>query len=769
MKHYDKEKVLKWYASLKETLKEAKIDINNPRDLARIKTYYFKELPETREPGNPDMYDDEKGYAFIPKTFDENEEFNGYKNPRPHLPDKRKQEELDDLQGDNRNLNRDYLLAIELLAYAYEKGDKAGIEYGEKRVKESLEEVQASFDKFRTKGNEYFADYYKWIFSNQTLFDPEKDYDQILELYDCAMEGRIYINPLDDNPENRWQLVVTGDGSTSDFSKTGAIEGEKGEDIHSLILAIDTVKKGEKPAPNMAAECEIVSRLLPLYEAEHGIIGTETSAEIQKISSPPAEVPKPGIGSWIKRILSFGFANGDFKRYDDYQKDLTVYNTTKTTAKADNLKLYEQVTDFLQTYHTEFGIKAPENTLNVATVENNRIRMHTAEFVIPEAEPRKEFFIDSTSSLILKHNQIIENEIADKPDNINEDGSFNNEKSNEYWKERGEYLAPTLKHDRDKNLKKLAAAKEKYLEKEALLQKEKQEKEALQQKVKETIKNHADADVADMRENIETKKATAEQNKKMNFAATSLMLRGLSKEKAREVMSKWTSKSVETRIKQIGTLFGAKPEEALDKGSQILTACITRNQEYNADGTEKNYSNLRVDREIIADINELLNVADHPKTKDDHKKLLADLEAVHEETKNKKIPKEMLYDSAASLLMTEIARNGSKEAYELGPAMYVCAHFVYGIAIGDENSKSIDISKDYKVDGGKNLTLSNADSRSRLFDLGRECQLIDQITTEYKTAAEQKEQIKNRQEKEIEEKIAPDLNIKRKQNLDLAR
>ena len=135
MKHYDKEKVLKWYASLKETLKEAKIDINNPRDLARIKTHYFKELPETREPGNPDMYDDEKGYAFIPKTFDENEEFNGYKNPRPHLPDKRKQEELDDLQGDNRNLNGDYLLAIELLTYAYEKGDKAGIEYGEKREK----------------------------------------------------------------------------------------------------------------------------------------------------------------------------------------------------------------------------------------------------------------------------------------------------------------------------------------------------------------------------------------------------------------------------------------------------------------------------------------------------------------------------------------------------------------------------------------------------------------------------------------------------------
>lgn len=763
---YDKEKVLQWYASLGETLKEANIDINNPKDLARVKVYYFNELKDTKAPGDPTMYDDDKMSAFVPKKFDKNKEMSGYKVPKPKMPSREDQDELDSLLKDNLNANSAQVNGVALLRIAYESKNKNRIEEAKNNLAQYEADVISTFDAFRKKGNDAFKDYYQWMYSNQKKFNPEEDYDQIEELYHSAMEGRLYINPLDSNPENRWQLVVTGSGNTSDFSKVGAQEKVDAFDTFSILSAIDTIKKQATPSPALRSLCETISPLLNNFEQEHGVIGDANSASTKEIGNPPQEVAKPGVGSWLKRIFSLGIANGDFKKYETYQNELRTYNAQKDEVREYNQNMYKKALLFANTYHKELGIAGLENVVNPGTVEDSRIRMHNAEFVMGVERPDKEIYNDSINTVMIRHAQITEHEVANNPEIINLDGSHNTQKSNEYWNVKKELVLPTIQHDRDKAYSGFDEAKTEY-EKHVANQRDKKE---LDEMVKSSIDNAINNELADRQQETLLKKSAQqkieEKNETIDFSETKLLLKGMSKAEAEDVMKTWTSASVDARIKQIGSLFGASPKDAWNVGVNMFATCVTRNQEYNQDGSERDYSMLKTDRPILEDLNKLLDIAEHPEKAAENQKFLDDLKQLRDKTE---ITAPMLVDSAASILATHEAFTGAKEAKDLGLGLFTCAQISYRYSRSEKNPQGVNLEEDYKVAGEKNRTLSDQDQRQRLYDLGKECYQIGQIVNESKKAVKERDNIKAELKKGTYGVGAPDLNLKRDQNLDLAK
>ncbi|MDO5331208.1 MAG: hypothetical protein Q4E99_00890 [Bacillota bacterium] len=760
---YDRSKVLAWYASLKNVLKEANIDMDKPTDLARVKVFYFDEAKDTKDPGNPGLYDDEKCPAFVSKKFDKDKKMVGYTQPKPHLPNQQVQENLDYLLKNNKDANATYINSITDLKNAYLSKNEQRIEEAKRAVDEAKAGLKSTFDEFRVEGKRAFKDYYQWIYANQKKFDPKTDYDQIEELYHSAMEGRLYVHPLNENPEDRWQLVVTGNGGTSQISKTGAMKGESGVDVNSVLDAINTLKKGTKPSPNIASLCDIIKPLLPEYEKQNGVIGSKTDASMKSIGNPPAEVPKPGVGSWFKWFFSFGRVRTDYDNYDRYVESLNVYNAQKSLVRDGNLDIYNKTLDFMNKYNKELGIKTPEGTLNPGAVEENRMRMHYSEFVMGEEKPEKEIFCDGTNMVMIRHAQIVEKELSDKPENIKPDGSFDLEKGQAYWDEKGELVAPITKEDREKPLRLLEEAETNY-------RLRKEEKKELSDRVNEVKQTFLDVETGDIQDemilNKNANKKIETLKDKIDFDETKLLLKGLTRQEKEEVITRWTSASVDERIKKIGKAFGASDKDAWKIGIRVFSTCVTSNQEYNADGSERDYSKLRTDREIVSDLDKLLEVADNPESKILHKDLIDNLQSLMKNTKE--IPSDMLYDSIACILSTQAAFDGRKEAKELTTGLFMCAHLAYRTA-ADFNPNPIDINPDYKVEGEQNRTLSSQEERTELFQLGKECYEIERIALDNKRSVEELKRVKQLKSDKVFGVEVEDLSLTRDQNLDLAK
>lgn len=745
---FDRIKVLAWYESLKETLTEAGIDYTNPAQLSRIRAYQFKPSTNPAEVGDIETDTCTQMYAFMKKKFNEKKEPLGYVVGEPGYPSASVQERLDAEYIEYQQAFSSHLVAIDNLTAAYKKGaSEAEIEELENAEKEAEQARYTSFKTFNEDYNDSFKDNYQWTFSNPGWYDPETDYDQIEDLYKAAYEGRLVVRETNKDLEDRWQLTVGGDGSKSLFSRTGADKQAEAVNGPAVIEAIKAIRKGGDLGPADSFYNK-VKACLDRYEAEHGLFPRGLVTEFTE--QPPAEVPKPGFWSWTKRIISFGAATGDFTKYDDYQAALGDYNLHKKAHEKRNREVYDKIFDFINKNKDELGVQCPDDMQNVAEVENNRIRIHSSQFRLGGANPEKGIHVDRFEAMKLMNDAILEDQISNDPTTINPDGTINVEKTSNHWKDK-DWLPLVYQKDQEKTFGKLNKAK-------------------FDSMVHSTVKQGLNNELADMQQETLLKETARqkieEKNETIDFAETKLLLKGMTKKEAEEVMNTWTSASVDVRIKQIGTLFGASPKDAWTVGINTLATCVTRNQEYNLDGTERDYSKLRTDHQILEDLNKLLDIASHPEKAAENKEFLEDLKKLKDNTQ---LSSSMFVDSVASILSTHEAFNGAKEAKELGAGLFVCAQLSYRYFNSEKNPQGVKVDEDFKVEGEKNLTLSDKDQRQRLFDLGKECFQIGQIVAENKKAVKERDNIRTELKKGTYGVDAPDLNLKRKQNIDLAK
>lgn len=207
-----KEDVLRWYESVKAALAKAGIALNNPADLLRVRTMYL----EKDEKYHGVDYDKKVsfGYAFMPKKLGNGEEKPEYVTKRPEILREVQTVIYPEIVKEYGKKIREQGKAFRALTDA--RKQKRPL-YEIKRLEASFEQADIALQKAevtrREKLDGIFAEHDRWMLTNSRVFDPEKAYEQIEELYNRAKDGLLFVEELNTEPGHLRQVVVKADGT----------------------------------------------------------------------------------------------------------------------------------------------------------------------------------------------------------------------------------------------------------------------------------------------------------------------------------------------------------------------------------------------------------------------------------------------------------------------------------------------------------------------------------------------------------------------------
>ncbi len=785
----DREKILSWYNSLKETLKndpEINLDITKPTDMISIKTCDFKVNEDTISIGDPTEYKGSLSYAFIPKNLSADNHFDSYSaKDEPPYPGSDEQEEIIEAVNSYETAFTVYgnkVLELENaynMNYAPEKLKRL-----ENELTEAKKERFESYKRFAETNNRIFGAKHAWTLKNQKQFDPnnKEDYKQIKYLYQQAEKGLLYVDLASADSEQKYQIGVNANTKTADIIKTRGANAARPQVIASVF---DALKNGE-PKERLGRGAEYYDFIAAHYKEFEKENGTDIRFLADFVGKPPvkpAEVAKPGALSWFKRIISFGIANGDFKKYDQYERDLADYNRKaeeyprlKEEARKRNLASYDGVIKFINKYSKELGMQAPEGVERVGEVTENMIRIHyTEENPLDLSE---EYEAKGISQSMLKIEFRVDAafriEAHEKPEMFNQDGSIKEDASKEYWNQKKELQKEGDLAGIKKVEDKLSEAREgwkKRIEEKAKQQRLEETKQ-LQKEMKEAAKKNAQAERVEMG-NALSDKRNALYGKSVDIKEQLEDLEDLDvpKDKLVKVSTGWASKSFNEYVKNIGRLFAEKPTELWEKGVQALGILACQNQQYYADGSEKPFNILKTSPEILPEVNALIDVSNHPERKEANKVLLDKIKnAMADPNPSHRENTAMIIDSMSDIASCELIINGgvnnfSDDMSKVSPGLFVCAGLARSGIRQCQNNPDLDFDfrEDFAVhEDPDKPPVSLAEARESVLDFANKCTRIRTAVSKLNMYTQEYKEIK---EKPLE--VEPEkLTIKRGLNID---
>jgi len=552
----NKEEVLKWYQSLQETLKAEGIDVTKPGDLMRIRSYYFREDPDM--PGDIENGVGDIRYAFAKRNIDpKTGQRISYETPFPEVSKEKQEDDFLAAYDERNNVYRARGENYEALEKARRRKSYEAIVKQEESCRLSEEDVKAADKKFRSFCDDLWKEQDQWLLTNNKFFDPEKDYDQIEDLYNQAANGRLFLSDLSGYNQGRKQILVQEDGKSVVGPSYRSMDDKK---IQHNDLS--SAKRHNNQA----------------LEQKYGEIPT-----LNEIPKRPKELPepkKPGAFSWFKRIISFGFAKGDFDRYDQQKREqeqrreeIRQYDENlpqlKEEIRQHNLAVYKRYDEIVSLEHkSEYP-----NVKNVG-------QMTLMQKMIDSADVKK-FFSDGEDNVwreeheYNRRNHLLEMEIEYKenPESFNKDGTRNKEASEKYWEKK-----VTINADDLKEAKKEAAKLQ-----------------------KKQVKN-------DLHLRVLQEKAENRKNDDLNNL--------LSAEKDDPYLigfNPWITQSETTLSQKIGALFNVpKGQLEANFGRKIVMAVCTQNQKYDINGKERPEDEVKTDAECAQDLNRLVELANNP-------------------------------------------------------------------------------------------------------------------------------------------------------------
>lgn len=762
--------ILEWYRSLKETLQddpELNLDITKPTDMISIKTCDFKVNEDTIAIGDPTEYRGSLSYAFIPKNLSADNHFDSYNaEEEPPYPGEEGQQEIIQTFNGYETAFTAYGNKLMELEEAYNKN--AAPEKLDRLEKELAEAKKNRFDTYKTfaeTNNRVFGAKHAWSLKNQKQFDPDNpdDFKQIEYLYQQAEKGLLYIDLASADSEQKYQIGVNTNTKTAEIIKTQGANVARPQVIASVFEAL---KNGE-PKESLGRGAEYYDFIAAHYKEFEKENGTDIRFLVDfKIKPPvrPAEVPKPGALSWVKFIFSIGFANGDFKKYEKYERDLADYNRKaeeyprlKEETRKRNLASYEGVIKFINKYSKELGMQAPEGVKRVGELTENMIRIHyTEENPLDLSEEYEAKGISSSMlKMDLRTDAAFRIEAHEKPEMFNEDWVVKADVSKEYWDQKNELQKDEFLNKITKYEGKLSQAREDW--KKRIEEKAKQQKledtKQIQAEMKEAVKKNAKAEkIENEKMLIDKQNALYGKNEGIKEQLEDLKALDVPKEMLVKVSTGWASKPYKDYIKDIGKLFTDNPEELWEKGVQALGILACQNQEYYADGTEKPFDILKTSSEILPEVNTLIDISNHPEKKETNKALLEKIKnAMADPNPSHRENTAMIIDSMSDIASRELLMNGGGNNFaddmsKVSPGLFICAGLARsGIRQNQKNPDlNFDLREGFAVHADPNKPpVSIADARETVLEFADKCANIrvaigklNKLTQEYKEMKE---------------------------------
>jgi len=559
----NKEEVLKWYQSLQETLRAEGIDVTKSGDLMRIRSYYFQEDPD--EPGDIENGIGDIRYAFAKKKIEEKTgQRTSYEVPMPEIP---KEKQKDDFIYAYDARNNVYQLrgeTLEALEKAREEGTSLEkISNLEESYRLCEKDVKEADKKYRKFCDELWKEQDQWLLTNNKFFDPEKDYEQIEDLYNQASKGLLFLNDLSGNAQGRKQILVQEDGKSvlgPSFANMDAQKMQHGD----LYLA-----KGERKQK---------------LEQKYGEI--PSLREIPRRPKALPEPKKPGAFSWFKRIISFGFAKGDFDRYDQQKREqeqrreeIRQYDANlpqlKEEIRQHNLAAYKRYDEIVTEAHED---EYP-NVKNAGRMALMNKMIDRIDLKAPDDNGVNNIWNEQHEMSRRNHMMELATEYKENPESFDKNGIRNKEVSEKYWDKKITINTETLKE-----MKKLEKKREKSQVKKDL------QDRVLKEKAESRKKN----------ELLDTI-VSAEQ-------ADSNLL----------VLNPWIRQNRKDLFTNIGKLFGMGAQYGMDI---FLGACL-QNQKFDAEGNPRPPEEIKSNAACEQDLEVLVYYANHlPKTEEERQKL----------------------------------------------------------------------------------------------------------------------------------------------------
>jgi len=414
----NKEDVLKWYQSLKSTLLTEGINLNTKGGLMSVKIGSFHE--NTQHPGNMDSNEGPIQYAFMKKEIDpKTGERSQYAVPAPDIS-KNKQDAMEERAAKNRSIHTRQSTAFFDLKKSLNEDNKTVL----KKVgalKEAREKNAQELLDYEEYQNTFWEKQDQWIYQNNQLFDEEADYEDIEHLYEAAQDGLLFIqDTVYDPDEKRYdathmrQLLVS-DGNRAKVGKDLASFSEQAFEANDLYNP-DKRK-----------------RLLE--------VNGEDYSDLPYIRQMDDERPKPlrdpgfpGIGSWLKRIFTFGRVIDEnmakYMAYKQRENDIKAFDKKAEEVRAHNEAAFEK-------YNKIVGEKRakdyPEGVKDVGKlVLNAGVIAHASTEVYKGLEGVKN---EAHEINFRTHQFKMLVEVKNNPQSFNPDGTRNKEESKLFFSE----------------------------------------------------------------------------------------------------------------------------------------------------------------------------------------------------------------------------------------------------------------------------------------------------------------------------------------------
>ncbi len=460
-----KEDVLRWYESVKAALAEAGIDLKNPADLLRIRTMY----PENDGEYRGVDYDKTASfsYAFMPKKQTDGEGKPEYMTKRPEISrevqtviypeivreyDKKVDERgrahkaLTDARKQNKPLEE-----IKRLEEAFEQADIA---------------LQEATNTRREKLNEIFAEHDRWMLTNSRVFEPEKDYEQIEDLYNRAKNGLLFVEELTTEPGHLRQVVVKADGMAAVSKDLHDVDKLQYSDLSRCLHVRSDGRMPAERTEVLDAYNKALTRLLEgkTLEEKQALYDKYGVPEpVEPLPSEPRfdmeEPPNPhsftmfGIRSWFGRLLGnnapyeahdrYTAALADFRQKEaDYNAHHEEWEAQTIARNEKRLEVYKLILD--EVYREDY----PEGTLNIGKLRNGVEIFERNIHNIDNADHMENVYNVEFEVGRMGRNLELVFEGHENPDSFNQDGTRNKEVSDNYWKKRAALSAEHAEHDK---------------------------------------------------------------------------------------------------------------------------------------------------------------------------------------------------------------------------------------------------------------------------------------------------------------------------------
>jgi len=335
MSNLKKEEVLQWYEQLLILLQEENITLDNPNDLMRIKFLNAKE--DLQNPGRLDLFKYSAVYAFMRKKQGNDKDYLEYENPKPVISkDIALFQELYDAQ---MQANQAFLDKKALILKAIQEEEP--IEDLQDTFIKALENTNQKSEVFQLFLDETLSEYDEWFSSNLKVFDAEKDYEQIVNLYKKSIGGLLYIFEYAREKKGHIkQILLDKDGN----ARLGRISSKMN------LYKPSYAELGNPANKNLRAALQEKYNLseLPIHEEE--------------IFYPKflAKPKSPSVLSWMRLILSFGIEKDDFVEfkkhqdiYEQNQKEIEIYKQDFERVKEKNLQNYAIFDEILDAENCE--------------------------------------------------------------------------------------------------------------------------------------------------------------------------------------------------------------------------------------------------------------------------------------------------------------------------------------------------------------------------------------------------------------------------------